>query len=125
MNRLNSQCLQDQDRYIRLRTDFAKARFWRLKKRLGHKYWSKLRKVVDGNVRGDDVCCNAFAMVGFIRKSEMERWERTRDARNASNRAYALELARQDRERQKLSETSVVEDDTGVMHVGFGRKRMP
>lgn len=124
MNHLNPQTLRDQDRYVELRTDFAKTRFWSLKDRLGHKYWVQLRRTIEDNISFQNPCRNAFAIVCDVRKSEQERWARKRPDIIEGLKQFAIEQRQLEQTAKRASETTIIEDDDGVIHATFGRRSL-
>lgn len=116
MNNLNPQTLRDQDRYVTLKTDFARTRFWQLKERLGERYWPLLRRIVDDNISNGDVCRNAFLHAHEVKKSEEQRRMEGLSDTFESLRIDALRYVQEDNvliEEQPTLKRALVTPETG------------
>lgn len=75
---------RDQQRFEKLTTEFAKENFWRLRNRLGLKYWRILQYAVRVNsnpehMKKDWECARAFEIVGMAKRRQGKLWEEKRD----------------------------------------------
>ena len=125
-NLLNPQTVRDIEREQKLSTEFAKANFWELRDKIGHKHWVVLRRHLDRNVNVGKSSGGVIRLIAQIRKNERQREWSTRDKRLRELKNFAGIYARQNfEETSGISESDLFQVGDNVTHVQFGKHRSP
>jgi len=94
MNPLNPRSVADHKRYEdSISTEFAKDKFWKIQRSLGHYFWSMAQQALEENLKGDGNKCGRFAAIAAARKAKMQKEWRTQLERKRELQNFARSMA--------------------------------